>query len=801
MWSNPQWQASQGQHWPMQQSGEVDWAVLAQQWIQAKEAHEKGEQVPDGAQPSEGGQNGAVASHFNPANMQYGWGPGWQQPVGGWPPAATEAKDGHPQTFDYAHGVQTFNHNHGQQPVAANFQLQSFDYNHQSMEGEGGGTGEVAPPGASQFTNFQQYGGPGEFNQYWSGEDSRGSQSDAVPSREYSSRDRRDRTPPVESLPLVLDAAKRKTLPAWIREGLEKMEKQKQKKIEKEKDQAERKARLEAQKKAEHDLINEARISKGLPPKSKYDSDDESDKETNKEDKTNHSDDESEKEENNHSSANSPSSRMKKSRFESPPPEAEPKSELEIQQEMVAKTRRLLTEVLLEVTNEEIQSVAEEVHKKARVRAPAKQLAQSSALASITGLGVAGYGSASSGEDSEDSDSDEELQQTIRQKQLEFSKKHPPAQDSGEDEEDHSPKRIRNDDENSRDSDEKNISSPSKSFLLGTDNYDKNSIPFLESSLKSPDIKKESGATGNSGKSRDRKHSRRKLDSDSDSRSRSSSSTGSSSSGSDSSSTSRSDSEETNYSRSKHRSRDRDYQYDRDRQKRRDHRDRSHRRRSRSRDRYRKRGSDRSRGHDRYRSDSEESTSRYRSSRKSRRHSSRYSRSRSRSPRRSSYRSHRGKSNSPSNRKKRKHKKEKRHSRSRSYDSRSPSIESENSSSRRKGKSQKTKKRSGSRSPKSSKGNKKRCSHSRESSFEKSRGSRSGKKSSRKHKSRSRSRWLSSFYLSFLGKINFTFCLRFKSPSADARLTIRTYVLFWRQNAISKLSLCMNRLNLHQSTC
>ena len=33
---------------------------------------------------------------------------------------------------------------------------------------------------------------------------------------------------------IILDAAKRKTLPSWIREGLEKMEKEKQRKVEKE---------------------------------------------------------------------------------------------------------------------------------------------------------------------------------------------------------------------------------------------------------------------------------------------------------------------------------------------------------------------------------------------------------------------------------------------------------------------------------------------------------------------------------------------------------------------------------------
>ena len=67
------------------------------------------------------------------------------------------------------------------------------------------------------------------------------------------------------------DANKRKLLPAWIREGLEKMEQEKQKKVEKERVEKERKERLEAQKKAEQDIINQARIKQGLPPKSKFD--------------------------------------------------------------------------------------------------------------------------------------------------------------------------------------------------------------------------------------------------------------------------------------------------------------------------------------------------------------------------------------------------------------------------------------------------------------------------------------------------------------------------------------------------
>ena len=72
------------------------------------------------------------------------------------------------------------------------------------------------------------------------------------------------------SLPLT-DANKRKLLPAWIRLGLEKMEQEKQKAAEKKRLEKERKDRLEAQKKAENDIINQARIKAGLPPKSKFD--------------------------------------------------------------------------------------------------------------------------------------------------------------------------------------------------------------------------------------------------------------------------------------------------------------------------------------------------------------------------------------------------------------------------------------------------------------------------------------------------------------------------------------------------
>lgn len=62
-----------------------------------------------------------------------------------------------------------------------------------------------------------------------------------------------------------VDAAKRRQLPAWIREGLEKMEKEKQKAMERERLEILRKQELEARKQAE----DEARAVLN-PSKSKF---------------------------------------------------------------------------------------------------------------------------------------------------------------------------------------------------------------------------------------------------------------------------------------------------------------------------------------------------------------------------------------------------------------------------------------------------------------------------------------------------------------------------------------------------
>lgn len=73
---------------------------------------------------------------------------------------------------------------------------------------------------------------------------------------------------------MLTDAAKRKTLPAWIREGLEKMEREKQKKMERERIEQEKKEaekREQAEKEAMDDMTNDGEPH--VPKKSRFVSD------------------------------------------------------------------------------------------------------------------------------------------------------------------------------------------------------------------------------------------------------------------------------------------------------------------------------------------------------------------------------------------------------------------------------------------------------------------------------------------------------------------------------------------------
>ncbi|EFN80678.1 Splicing factor, arginine/serine-rich 18 [Harpegnathos saltator] len=233
-------------------------------------------------------------------------------------------------------------------------------------------------------------------------------------------RDDREKTPE-EDTTTTIDAAKRRQLPAWLREGLEKMEKEKQKAVERERLEILRKQELEARKQAE----DEARAVLN-PSRSKFDSD--SDKETEQEFDTSNVRGQQSVEK---SYDRTPDIvlRPRKSRFrdadspeshvvadESPtaavsaPPVVPKLSREEIMQNIMLKVRRSLTEILLEVTNEEIGAVCRDVWSHARTK----------------GLGIYGDSNSDSeeeqGEQVQNDDSDEELMETVRRRQQAFRK-------------------------------------------------------------------------------------------------------------------------------------------------------------------------------------------------------------------------------------------------------------------------------------------------------------------------------------------------------------------------------------------
>ncbi|KAH0951265.1 hypothetical protein HN011_012012 [Eciton burchellii] len=317
------------------------------------------------------------------------------------------------------------------------------------------------PPSAPSLYSYNSVSSAQSYNQvtnYWSGES-----PNTVPPQPSSfmkcmrhtnrtshmrvidsirCRDDREKTPE-EDTTTTIDAAKRRQLPAWIREGLEKMEKEKQKAVEKERLEILRKQELEARKQAE----DEARAALN-PSKSKFDSD--SEKETEQDFETRGTQQSAEK-----SYDRTPDIvvRPRKSRFrdadspeshigtdESPTSAAntsmQKRSREDIIQEVMWKVRRSLTEILLEVTNEEIGAICREVWSRARAKVPAGEtpvasLNNMAPLAQITrklGLGI--YGDSNSESEEEQSeqaqiqndDSDEELRETVNRRQQAFRK-------------------------------------------------------------------------------------------------------------------------------------------------------------------------------------------------------------------------------------------------------------------------------------------------------------------------------------------------------------------------------------------
>lgn len=205
----------------------------------------------------------------------------------------------------------------------------------------------------------------------------------------------------------TINDAKRKLLPAWIREGLEKMEREKQRQTEKENEQRQREVMLEQRRRAELEALNEI---ENANKKSKFESD--SELEDNDDDESGH--------------------QHERNREASPVPV---RSREEILQELMVSVRKNLTEILLEVTNEEIALIAKETIAKTRRKAPTAQALRKTGLATLTGgLGLGMYGDSDDEDDSgsdtgrdgdgKNDDDDEvverNLRATIRQRQKEF---------------------------------------------------------------------------------------------------------------------------------------------------------------------------------------------------------------------------------------------------------------------------------------------------------------------------------------------------------------------------------------------
>ncbi|CAH0720130.1 unnamed protein product, partial [Brenthis ino] len=380
-------------------SSQVDWAALAQQWIAMKEAAvvtgppakpdvEEGE-APMEVENPDANCEAPVTPDPDWSASPNTWGGSWNQWGWGWP------------------GAGPVDPKLGGDPAIAMAPI---------MDGYPVPEGTAPLPGYSTGT----VSGPTFQHGYWTApqaENDRSGRSrerrsksknrDGKPTRSRSQREKPPMIPPVIE-PIVMptpmatstiDAAKRRQLPAWIREGLEKMEREKQKAIEREQ---EKKAREEAElekKRLEEEELERLRAEAGgqpmLPAKSKFDSDSEG----------------------------------SQSGAEAAEGDASPllkKTRDEIMQEVMIAVRRSLTEILLEVTDHEIQTVSQEelarYNSAQASRINALKASRSKALASIaSGLGLGAYESSDDSNEDEPNDvSDQQLQEIIKRKRLEF---------------------------------------------------------------------------------------------------------------------------------------------------------------------------------------------------------------------------------------------------------------------------------------------------------------------------------------------------------------------------------------------
>jgi arginine/serine-rich splicing factor 18 len=313
----PQWALNPSTYQNMS-NDQVDWAALAQQWIIMKEAgpppvipteqkpkpkkeplNEGGEAPMDVENEKEeissdwnSGQNQQGNEwSWNAQNQSWGWNNTWTPPTGVPPPAPMK-----PPLLPTPASYNQFN----------------------------------APPESSSdnanFTGYSTAPNNDYTSGYWT---SAGSSKQIKPHNRRFSKVNVPRPvqPIISDTQPALDANKRKQLPAWIREGLEKMERDKQKQMEREKEKQERDEYNEKLKQTEKETMEILKTTIKEQQKSKFESDGEC------------SDDDV-------------------------PERKKPVRHLECvpltPAEQMMNVRRTMTEILLKVTTREIESICRE---------------------------------------------------------------------------------------------------------------------------------------------------------------------------------------------------------------------------------------------------------------------------------------------------------------------------------------------------------------------------------------------------------------------------------------------------------
>lgn len=366
---------------------QVDWAALAQQWIQMKEA---GPPIPEPKPPNNisevkeipqvqkkilppiNSEDNVANSSWNsapnsvePYDSSWNWKaqPNWEWGNPAWnpPPNTPQVVNPSPKTT-----------------------LLPLPKGYTSVEAP-----KDNPSVSVGYTSVKS----NDFGSSYSG------QSASNHSRNYKAHNRRyskvnipkASTPSPVNIPLVpesesnnLDANKRKQLPAWIREGLEKMEKDKLKQMEKEKEKEKSTSVDDKLKEIEKEAMDMLRDTISERRRSKFDSDE-----------------------------------------EQSPKQLEEKEEPEPlnHDELIILVRRTMTEILLKVTNESIHSICTDERQ--------RYIKKTQTLGKVTGktnveakLGLGMYGSDSGSEsdnsDSSRKDSDDELKNSIRRRKADF---------------------------------------------------------------------------------------------------------------------------------------------------------------------------------------------------------------------------------------------------------------------------------------------------------------------------------------------------------------------------------------------